>query len=911
MGFWPTPFDRRDALPTAVLGALAVIGNYFPIPLMFGVDLLLGSIFIYVLLLQYGLAVALLVAVPAYLATWLIWNHPFAAFLLIAELLVLAGLKARFPRRELPLLMALLWVPWLAMLALLYYRLTLDLPWPDTFLVTLKQGVNSIINATLAVAFVLVFTTLLSGRRKTVIRVHDVLFYLPSLLSVVALTIILFAVSQVQVTHLQQGFRQQLVQSQELLADQTERNIANLTSDIQGFADQCFVPTQSVSAAADCLSGVLAFSLWDQILISSPDGPGWRVDETGVVPLSSEDVQSLPDPGPPEDGFWLDQSGRLVYFQRLPNSSDGWLIALLNVSSRASQLWVTEQSPSLRQSWWNNEQLVVESGGPLSEHLTAQDYPESAWPGEVIHVMPEGAPLSRIQQWAQSVYVLESSLQALGLPLPGLVRLEFSPRQEQLRLYQMYVVVLASALGFLLLAMLFSQYAARWLERPVNQLIDTARAIPGRINLPPDTWPWPAERPILELNDLQSSLREMSRLLHEQYRSDLDDRFKLEKEVAVRTRELSQARDYLDSILASLDGVLWSGELARPQLDIRLVSAGVEKLTGYTQQDWIRKPQAMLRLIASSDQGRVRAEVRQMLQRGGGELEFGFHHGDGRMRQLRVRYWVVHDAAGRPQRIDGLATDISDWHAAQEQIRQQEAMLNLQARRAAMGDMVSNIAHQWRQPLNSLQLINANLRDAQEYGDLTPEFLDQSLDKSAELIQRMNQTVRDFLHFFRPDREAAPFDLGHCVAEAVGVMEGTLDDYPIRIVTDLKADVRVLGFANELLQVLLVIMQNSREAIEQRTVSPGLIRVELDTDDDRAEIRISDNGGGVPVDLLDNIFDPYFTTRAEGTGIGLYMARSIVEIQMNGALMATNIGPEAAPEGASFIILLPLEGTDV
>ncbi|MCH8550383.1 MAG: PAS domain-containing protein [Natronospirillum sp.] len=910
MAFWPTHFERRDALLTVVLAALAVAGNYFPVPLMFGVDLLLGSIFIYVLLLQYGLGVALLIAVPAYLTTWLIWNHPYSAILLILELLVLAALKARYTRRELPLLMALLWVPWLAMLSLLFYRVTLDLPWPDTLLITFKQGINSIINATFAVAVSLGCAAMLPNRQKVMVRVHEVLFYLPSLLSVVALITILFTVSQIQLTHLQQGFRQQLLQSRELLTDQTERNITSLINDVRGFNQRCVAANQPLSAIADCLSGVLAFSLWDQVFISSSGDPGWQVDHDGVVSMVAEDVSLLPDQGTPEDGFRLDELGRLVYFQQFPDNPDGWLIAQLDVSSRASQLWVTERSPSLRHSWWHDGQLIVASRAPLSERLNDQDYPNSTPSGDVMHVMPSDSQLNRVQQWAQSVYVLESPLESIGLPLPGTLRLEFSPRQEQLRLYQMYVIVLASALGFLLLALLFSQSLARWLERPVNQLIGTARAIPGRINLPPDAWPWPAERPIHELNDLQSSLREMSRLLHEQYRSDLDDRFKLEKQVVLRTRELSQARDYLGSILASMDGVLWSGELKRSHLNIRLVSASVLKLTGYPQEDWIRKPQIMLREVVEEDQHRVRQEVRQMLKRRRGELEFGFQHGDGSRCQLRVRYWVVYNTAGWPQRIDGLATDISAWHAAQQQIRQQETMLNLQARRAAMGDMVSNIAHQWRQPLNSLQLIHANLRDAQDYGDLTPQFLSQSLDKSGELIQRMNQTVRDFLNFFRPDRAAAPFDLGHCVAEAVRIMQATLDDSPIRIDVELRADVRVSGFANELLQVLLVILQNSREAIERRGVVDGLVRVELVTDDDRAEIRVSDNGGGVPVDMLERIFDPYFTTRAEGTGIGLYMARSIVEIQMNGALMATNVGPEKAPAGASFIILLPLEGTD-
>ncbi|MBS1190801.1 MAG: histidine kinase,HAMP protein,histidine kinase [Rhodocyclaceae bacterium] len=236
-----------------------------------------------------------------------------------------------------------------------------------------------------------------------------------------------------------------------------------------------------------------------------------------------------------------------------------------------------------------------------------------------------------------------------------------------------------------------------------------------------------------------------------------------------------------------------------------------------------------------------------------------------------------------------------------ERSRQKDHILIQQSRLAAMGEMVHNIAHQWRQPLNALGLLVRNLKDDYDYGELTAERLDQTVNDTLRLLQRMSTTVDDFREFFRPDKEKADFDVAEAVRQALFIIQGALKNYSIAVDEELPPQIVAEGFPSQFAQAVLNILMNAKEAIQERHVADGSIRIRLTREGGQALVSIEDNGGGIPAEALPRIFDPYFTTKDKGSGIGLYMTKMIVEKNMDGSVTAAN-----TDRGARFTLALPL-----
>ena len=232
----------------------------------------------------------------------------------------------------------------------------------------------------------------------------------------------------------------------------------------------------------------------------------------------------------------------------------------------------------------------------------------------------------------------------------------------------------------------------------------------------------------------------------------------------------------------------------------------------------------------------------------------------------------------------------------------QERLLIQQSRFAMMGEMISMIAHQWRQPLNTLGLILQDLPEAGREGELTEEYLDRMIDAAMKTVLQMSSTIDDFRNFFNPQRKKENFSLSESIQNSVSLIAPALRNNNIEISVDLREDVRVEGFANEFSQVMLNLLGNAKEAIQDGDPPKRRITILLEKKNPgKARILVCDTGEGIPEENLSRIFDPYFTTKeqAQGTGLGLYMARMIVEKNMGGKLTARN-----EKDGACFLIEL-------
>ena len=233
--------------------------------------------------------------------------------------------------------------------------------------------------------------------------------------------------------------------------------------------------------------------------------------------------------------------------------------------------------------------------------------------------------------------------------------------------------------------------------------------------------------------------------------------------------------------------------------------------------------------------------------------------------------------------------------------RQKDKILILQGRQAVMGEMISNIAHQWRQPLNMLGLLAQDLQMTKELGDLSKEYVDCNVNKTMNIIHQMSKTIDDFRNFFKPDKEKVLFKARESIEKTLSMLEGSFKSLEIRTEVRQSGDPVISGYPGEFTQVMLNILINARDALVSHKVARPTITITINSNGDRTVVKIIDNAGGISDEIIDRIFEPYFTTKGpeQGTGIGLFMCKNIIEKNMEGVLSARNV-----EEGAEFMIEL-------
>jgi PAS domain S-box-containing protein len=237
-----------------------------------------------------------------------------------------------------------------------------------------------------------------------------------------------------------------------------------------------------------------------------------------------------------------------------------------------------------------------------------------------------------------------------------------------------------------------------------------------------------------------------------------------------------------------------------------------------------------------------------------------------------------------------------------EDLRQKDQILAQQAKMAAMGEMIGNIAHQWRQPLNTLMAAKDLL--ILDYSDniLTQASMEEYSDQTTRTLKYLSATIDDFRNFFVTSKKKESFDIISAIKKALSIASSSLSYSSIETNFTPKIEhINAFGFQNEFQQVTINILNNAKDAIVANKKS-GSVNIEVDASENFVAIHISNNGGNIPEEVLEKIFDPYFTTKfkSQGTGLGLYMAKTIIESNMNGKISAAN-----DENGVVFTILLP------
>jgi PAS domain S-box-containing protein len=266
---------------------------------------------------------------------------------------------------------------------------------------------------------------------------------------------------------------------------------------------------------------------------------------------------------------------------------------------------------------------------------------------------------------------------------------------------------------------------------------------------------------------------------------------------------------------------------------------------------------------------------------------------------VRTLVSVIRDITGRKQAEAAL----QQAHAELEikvnertaELREKDRLLLQQSRQAAMGEMINNIAHQWRQPLNALGLIVQTLPVIYEMGDLNRDSLKAMEMEAMHQIMHMSRTIGVFSKYFKPDKEKIAFHVSKAIFDTITLIEGSFKQDEIIISVDVAEELIIYGYPHEYAQVILNILSNARDAFLERKVSDPTITISMGRENGKAVVTITDNAGGIPENVMDRIFDPYFTTKdpAKGTGVGLFISKTIIEKNMGGRLTSRNSGAGA------------------
>ncbi len=275
---------------------------------------------------------------------------------------------------------------------------------------------------------------------------------------------------------------------------------------------------------------------------------------------------------------------------------------------------------------------------------------------------------------------------------------------------------------------------------------------------------------------------------------------------------------------------------------------------------------------------------------------------DGKVVTVSTSKVPLKNSGGEIIGVLGLYQDITEEFEAKKALREQEKMMAVQSRQAAMGEVISMIAHQWRQPLSNISAIVNNIQLKQLLGESIEDDMMVKSEKILDQVEYLSRTISGFRDFYRPNNIQEKIQAHDTIEYAVAIVDKRLEDYGIELRSSYQAKTAFYTYANELQQACLNLIKNSADALIEVKKEERWITVSTEENEKHTILTIGDNAGGIDSDILDKVFEPYFSTKREknGTGLGLYMSKTIIEKQLKGTLQY-----ESSPDGALFKIKLP------
>lgn len=246
------------------------------------------------------------------------------------------------------------------------------------------------------------------------------------------------------------------------------------------------------------------------------------------------------------------------------------------------------------------------------------------------------------------------------------------------------------------------------------------------------------------------------------------------------------------------------------------------------------------------------------------------------------------------------------------ELKKKDKILAQQSKMAALGEMLDNIAHQWRQPLSMISSVAGGIQLKNDFNQLTNDYLNDSINSIIDTTKYLSQTIDDFRDFIRGTHEKRVFNIFDNLKYSLKLLDGVIKKNEIQIIISTSLDeIEIYGYPNELIQVVINLISNSKDALKENNIKDRYIFIDIKKEKDFAILNIKDNAKGINENIIKKVFDANFTTKKgkEGSGIGLYMSKRLVKESMNGTIKVSNTDYEYEDNlfyGALFKIKLPI-----
>jgi len=381
---------------------------------------------------------------------------------------------------------------------------------------------------------------------------------------------------------------------------------------------------------------------------------------------------------------------------------------------------------------------------------------------------------------------------------------------------------------------------------------------------------------------------------------DEEEKF-LEHVLEVSARELEETNSHLlkqQELLKSVENSMDDGVFYK-DLDYKYIGCNKKfaEFLGYKEEDIIGKSdydffddETALRYQKSND---------ELLLEGKKVTYKNWLQYKGKKSYILISKTPLVDIQGKVVGIVGVTRDITYEYELQQDIERKNIMLIEQNKLVSMGAMIANIAHQWRQPLNTLGIIVQKIDILYKLNMLNEKTVEENVSEAMLIMQEMSETIDDFRDFFNPARVLEEFNLYEAILKSYAIIKSRITLNNIDFKIEIYDQYFVQGYKNEFFQVILNLLNNAIEALVEKKIVEPRIKLTAKKGSGNIIIEVSDNAKGIPDEILNKIFDPYFTTKDKGTGLGLYMAKMIIEDHMQGKMSV-----QKDLSGTTFIIIL-------
>ena len=378
---------------------------------------------------------------------------------------------------------------------------------------------------------------------------------------------------------------------------------------------------------------------------------------------------------------------------------------------------------------------------------------------------------------------------------------------------------------------------------------------------------------------------------------------------------ISELRDVKEQYSRAIDGVqdgLWDIDLKNKKI---FYSPRFLTMLGYESNEIKTFKSFWQKSIHKDDYEKTMIALKEHLS-GKTEVfesEYRFKCKNGSFSWIKIRGKLFYDSKNNQSRFTGFHTDINDLIVLQNENQQKERMLYQQSKMASMGEMIGNIAHQWRQPLTVISVIASTISMQLQLNTLDKDSTVKDINKLLSTVDYLSSIIDKFRYFFNPNNEIEKFSISEAIKENLVIFESSYKSSNINLILNLD-DIYISGYKFELMQVVINIINNSKDALSEKSImdkEENYIFMKTSVENKVLTLSIYDNAGGIDQEVTEKIYEPYFTTKhqSQGTGLGLYMSNEIIKKHFNGKLSNKTIEYDYENNhyiGEEFKIEIPL-----